>query len=59
LVPLSSETHAAEDVAIYSKGPGAQLLHGVQEQNVIYHVMNKSSRIEKRMKKNKHNGWWW
>ncbi len=59
LVPLSSETHAAEDVAIYSKGPGAYLLHGVQEQNVIYHVMNKSSRIEKRMKKNERHGGWW
>ncbi|WP_198266034.1 alkaline phosphatase [sulfur-oxidizing endosymbiont of Gigantopelta aegis] len=48
LVPLSSETHSAEDVAIYSQGPGAYLFHGVQEQNVIYHVMNTASRIEKR-----------
>lgn len=57
LVPLSSETHAAEDVAIYAGGPGAHLLNGTQEQNVIYHAMNKASRIEKRMKK-KHHGWW-
>ncbi|MCP5159270.1 MAG: alkaline phosphatase [Gammaproteobacteria bacterium] len=39
LVPLSSETHAGEDVAIFSGGPKAHLLHGVQEQNYIFHVM--------------------
>lgn len=39
LVPLSSETHAGEDVAIYASGPHAYLFHGVQEQNYIFHVM--------------------
>jgi alkaline phosphatase len=39
LVPLSSETHAGEDVAIYAGGPHAYLFHGVQEQNYIFHVM--------------------
>jgi alkaline phosphatase len=39
LVPLSSETHAGEDVAIFANGPKAHLLHGVQEQNYIFHVM--------------------
>ncbi|KAG7274917.1 hypothetical protein CRUP_036810 [Coryphaenoides rupestris] len=38
-VPLSSETHGGEDVAIFSKGPMAHLLHGVHEQNYIPHVM--------------------
>ncbi|XP_076124131.1 alkaline phosphatase, tissue-nonspecific isozyme [Alosa pseudoharengus] len=38
-VPLSYETHGGEDVAIFSKGPLAHLLHGVQEQNYIPHVM--------------------
>jgi alkaline phosphatase len=38
-VPLGSETHAGEDVAIYGTGPQAHLLHGVQEQHVIYHVI--------------------
>lgn len=38
-VPLSMETHGGEDVAIFSKGPMAHLLHGVQEQNYIPHVM--------------------
>ena len=41
-VPLGSETHAAEDVAIYAKGPKAYLLRGVQEQNVIYHIMRQA-----------------
>ena len=39
LVPLSSETHAGEDVAIFAGGPNAHLFHGVQEQNYIFHVM--------------------
>ncbi len=61
LVPLSSETHSAEDVAIYAGGPGAYLMHGVQEQNYIYHVMNKASKIERRLKRKSHKrkfmGW--
>ncbi|MFQ6333092.1 alkaline phosphatase [Methylophilus sp. 3sh_L] len=39
LVPLSSETHAGEEVAIYAVGPKAYLVHGVQEQSYIYQVM--------------------
>lgn len=39
LVPLTHETHAAEDVAIFAGGPNAHLLHGVQEQSYIYYVM--------------------
>ncbi|XP_018606100.1 alkaline phosphatase-like [Scleropages formosus] len=38
-VPLRLETHGGEDVAIFSKGPMAHLLHGVKEQNYIPHVM--------------------
>lgn len=38
-VPLLSETHSGEDVAIYASGPGAALFHGVQEQNFVYHAM--------------------
>ncbi|XP_021089837.2 alkaline phosphatase, germ cell type-like [Mesocricetus auratus] len=38
-VPLSSETHSGEDVAIFARGPQANLVHGVQEQNYIAHVM--------------------
>ncbi|MDD1621454.1 MAG: alkaline phosphatase [Methylococcaceae bacterium] len=38
-VPMGSETHAGEDVAIYADGPSAYLVRGTLEQNVIYHVM--------------------
>ena len=38
-VPLSSETHAGEDVAIYARGPKAHLVRGSMEQNWIFHVM--------------------
>ncbi|MDR7099259.1 alkaline phosphatase [Lysobacter niabensis] len=41
-VPLESETHAAEDVAIYARGPGAHAFRGVVEQNTIFHVMAQS-----------------
>jgi len=41
-VPLGSETHAGEDVAVYADGPQAHLVRGVIEQNVIYHVMAKA-----------------
>jgi len=39
LVPLTSETHGGEDVAIHAQGPGAPLLQGTNEQNMIFHVM--------------------
>ena len=39
LVPLSSETHGGEDVAVYAIGPGAALLSGTNEQNFLFHVM--------------------
>jgi alkaline phosphatase len=38
-VPLSAETHGGEDVAIYAGGPGAALIHGVQEQSYVYHAI--------------------
>jgi alkaline phosphatase len=38
-VPLRSETHSGEDVAVYARGPGSRLFHGVQEQNYIFHAM--------------------
>ncbi len=38
-VPMGSETHAGEDVAIYADGPRAYLFRGTLEQHVIYHVM--------------------
>ncbi|MGR9051331.1 MAG: alkaline phosphatase [Gammaproteobacteria bacterium] len=45
LVPLSDETHAAEDVAIYAVGPGSDMVNGVMEQHAIFHVMNKAGHL--------------
>jgi alkaline phosphatase len=39
LIPLGSETHAGEDVALYAQGPGAEEVRGVIEQNVIYDLI--------------------
>jgi len=45
LVPLGSETHAGEDVGVYAKGPGAHLVTGTNEQNLIFHVMNHAGNL--------------
>ncbi len=47
LVPLGSETHGGEDVAILARGPGASLFSGVMEQNEIFHVMARSLGLTK------------
>ena len=47
-VPLNGETHGGEDVAIYAIGPGSDLVRGVMEQNVIFHVMMEASQMEQR-----------
>jgi alkaline phosphatase len=39
LVPMGSETHGGEDVAIYARGPRAYLIQGTLEQNAVYWVM--------------------
>lgn len=39
LIPRNSETHGGEDVAIFATGQGAHLVTGVNEQNVIFHIM--------------------
>lgn len=41
-IPLGSETHAGEDVAIYAFGPGAHLFRGVVDQTMIFHIMNRT-----------------
>lgn len=48
LIPRSSETHGGEDVAIYASGPGSALVSGVNEQNVIFHVMDRAAGLSKR-----------
>ncbi|MBG1231235.1 alkaline phosphatase [Aestuariivirga litoralis] len=42
-VPMASETHGGEDVAIYASGPQAYLFGGTVDENYIYHVMAKAS----------------
>lgn len=47
LVPLGSETHAGEDVALFATGPGAERARGVIEQNVIYAIIRRALGWEK------------
>jgi alkaline phosphatase len=42
LVPLASETHGGEDVPVYAVGPGADHVHGVIEQNLIFRLLVQS-----------------
>ena len=42
LIPLSSETHSGEDIALHGTGPGSQLIQGVIEQSVVFHLINQS-----------------
>lgn len=46
LIPLGSETHAGEDVAVYGLGPGAHKVIGTNEQNYIFHLMNQAANLE-------------
>tara|TARA_R110002049_G_scaffold130406_10_gene288756 strand:+ start:2056 stop:3639 length:1584 start_codon:yes stop_codon:yes gene_type:complete len=45
LVPLGSETHAGEDVALHASGPAAQYVGGTVEQSMVFHIMNKARRL--------------
>ncbi|WP_137719082.1 alkaline phosphatase [Methylobacillus flagellatus] len=47
-VPLGSETHAGEEVAIYASGPKSHLVKGTMEQNWIYHVMRNAFGFKKK-----------
>jgi alkaline phosphatase len=47
-VPLGSETHSAEEVAIYAIGAGAELVHGTVKNTFIYRVMAKALGISSR-----------
>jgi alkaline phosphatase len=42
LVPLRTESHGGEDVGLFATGPYAHLVHGVVEQNVIFHLINRA-----------------
>ncbi|WFL78459.1 alkaline phosphatase [Altererythrobacter arenosus] len=41
-IPMRSETHGGEDVALFGTGPGAERVRGVIEQSVIYDIIVKA-----------------
>lgn len=45
-VPLSSETHGGEDVAIFATGAGSHLIQGVMEQNWIFYAMKEALQLK-------------
>ncbi len=49
LVPLSSETHSGEDIAVYATGPWAHLFQNTQEQSYIFHVMDYALNLRGRL----------
>lgn len=51
LVPLGSETHGGQDVAIYASGPDAHLFSGTVEQNYIFHVIMDALRLDPQAEK--------
>lgn len=44
-VPAEDDTHGGEDVAVYARGPGAEHIHGVMEQNEIFHVIDSALKL--------------
>jgi len=50
LVPLASETHSGEDVIVFAQGPGAHLVSGTSEQNVVFHVMVRAANLDQTVK---------
>ncbi|MBB4658267.1 alkaline phosphatase [Parvularcula dongshanensis] len=49
LVPAGSETHGGQDVAIYAGGPKAYLFDGTVEQSYIFHVMDESLALSRKV----------
>ncbi len=47
-LPAEDETHGGEDVAVYARGPGAERIHGVIEQNEIFHVIDAATGLTER-----------
>jgi alkaline phosphatase len=45
-VDMNSETHAGEDVPLYARGPGAQRVRGVMEQDEIHGVIMSALGLE-------------
>ncbi|XP_046564239.1 alkaline phosphatase-like [Haliotis rubra] len=43
MIQMTDDTHGAEDVAIYARGPMSHLFNGVHEENYIAHVIGYAS----------------
>jgi len=59
LVEFLSETHSGEGVTVYGKGPGSHLVSGTSEQNAIFHVMDKTARLERKAERQMNKRSWW
>ena len=42
---ILEETHGGEDVAVYARGPGAERIHGVIEQNEIFNAIDAAAQL--------------
>ncbi len=47
LVPLGSETHSGEDIALYAEGPWSHLFRRTHEQSFVYYVMEYAARLKR------------
>lgn len=46
LIPMYSETHGGEDVAVYGAGPWSHLLGGTMEQHWLFHLMRHALTVD-------------
>jgi len=49
VIPAEDDAHGGEDVAVYARGPGAGNIHGVIEQNEIFHAIDMALKLTDRM----------
>jgi alkaline phosphatase len=47
-LPADDDTHGGEDVAVYARGPGADGIHGVIEQNEIFYAIDAATQLTAR-----------
>ncbi len=50
-IPLGSQTHGGDDVALHAIGPWAHLARGTIEQNEIFHIIDHALQLRKRANK--------
>ncbi|HEY5776860.1 MAG TPA: alkaline phosphatase [Xanthomonadales bacterium] len=47
-IPAEDDTHGGEDVPVYARGPGAEHIHGVIEQNEIFNAIYMALNLNER-----------